>query len=662
MNRLSFQRQSGFTILELVAVLALTGGLIFALAYKTADVAQQRAKQNTAQSLALADQHLREFAAREGRLPCPDSSGTGVENCGVSKGTLPYRTLGLVAVGYQQGEIPIRYGVFRHSTANADLAVRSNHFQPTNADNTTYAFNNLNSLDFCIGLRNAAQQPSNTSYLYQQSQGFALKPMAYMLAAPGQRDADGINGPYDGLNADSGVGFQAPDTPISPTYDDQTQGRGFDELYSLMRCEVTLRSLDLAANAIAFEEEVIAFAESNAETAKEGVMMGIVGTSISTWNLAQAGAALASASTTLGISSGLLAGVTATCPIPPFLGCALIPVYATAVTSASIGVGLSATALGLSAGAVAGQIAATIMYNNIAKKTGVPETPPNPGLDPTVANAAQAEYDQKNAEAGIAAADYQTALAGLSIAKGQTETAKSQLEIEINKLSTTQATALTDRLYGNPRPEDVDPNNPPDPNTIILGAAPALDAWRQAENTASAFSGTTLVDENNNPIDLNADATAAGVKAQVERDKVNDLSNSYYPGQPNNLLNLALDAYLLAYDNESQQRINAENKRLTKENKATEAANAKKKADALNCAVTNRDYDVATGQCTANPPGTASQSQTQDLLCNPANTDSYNAAACTALNSGQQSSGTLVEFHRGAAVIVELLDAKGTVQ
>lgn len=656
MNRPSFKRQSGFTILELVAVLALTGGLIFALAYKTADIAQQRANQNTTQNLALADQHLREFAARVGRLPCPDSNGTGVEDCGVSKGTLPYRTLGLVAIGYQQGDIPIRYGVFR-KPMDADLAVRSNHFQPTNADNTTYAFNNRNSLDFCIGLRNAAQQPVSTSYLYQQSPGFTPKPMAYMLAAPGQRDADGINGPYDGLNADNGAGFQSPDTPISPTYDDQTQGRGFDELSSFMRCEVTLRSLDLAANAIAFEEEVIAFAESNAETAKEGVMMGIVGTSIATWNLAQAGAALASAGTTLGISSGLLATVTATCPIPPFLGCALIPVYATAVASAGVGLGLSGTALGLSAGAVAGQIAATIMYNNIAKKTGVPETPSNPGLDPAVADAALVEYNQKNAEAGVAAAEYQTALANLSIAAGQTTTAKNQLDIEINKLTASQATALREQLYGN-----FVPNTPPYPNPLILGVAPAINAWRQAENTASVFSGTTLVDENNNPIDLNADADAAEITAQTEKNKVQNLSNSYYPGQPNSLLNLALNAYLLAYDNEIQRQIDAENKRLTKENKATEAANAKKKYDALNCAVTNQDYDAATGQCTANPPGTASQNQTRDALCNPANTDSYNATACAALNSGQPSFGTRVEFHRGAAVIVELLDAKGTVQ
>lgn len=634
MNRLSFQRQSGFTILELVAVLALTGGLIFVLAYKTADVAQQRTNQNTTQSLALADQHLREFAARVGRLPCPDSNGTGVEDCSVSKGTLPYRTLGLVAVGYQQGEIPIRYGVFRNSAAKADLAVLSNHFQPTNADGTTYAFNNQNSLDFCIGLRNAALQPVNTAYLYQQSLGFSNIPMAYMLAAPGQRDADGNGSPYDALNGSNAAGFQAPNTPVSSSYDDQTRGRGFEELSNLMRCETTLRSLDLAANAIGFEEEVIAFAESNAETAKEGVFMGIVGTSLGVWNLAQAGAALISANTTAGVSAGLLAGATASCAIPPFAGCVLIPVYTTAVAAAGTGVTLSGIAVGLAGTAVGLQSTSTIMYNNIAKKTGVPEVITTPSIKPELLADALADYNSKKAIADTASAAYASAQGEAIAAGAVTQAAKGNLESRISTLPTSEANRLRERLYGNPRPEDVDPNNPPDKATAIVGAAPAISAWRKAESTAASFAGVTLEDENGNPIDLNASIDTAKTTADDEKALVRAIANDNCPGQPNCLLNQALESYLEAHDNERVKIEIANTKQQAFENAQNDANSAYIKYRAIICANNSQDYDAQTD------------------LCTPASTPTPPLPGV----------GDRVEFFQGMSPMVDVLDGKGTVQ
>src|SRR5690606_33919042 len=113
------------------------------------------------------------------------------------------------------------------------------------------------------------------------------------------------------------------------------------ELYSLMRCEVTMRSLDLAANNIALEEEVIAFAESNQDSADEGVIMNAVGTAISVWGLAQSAAEIVSANEVLAISTGLLAGATAGCAVPPFATCALVPLYAGAVASATTGLNLA---------------------------------------------------------------------------------------------------------------------------------------------------------------------------------------------------------------------------------------------------------------------------------------------------------------------------------
>ena len=657
------RRQRGFTFLELSAALALTTGLIIALSYKTSDIAVQQANLRSTASLALADQHLREFAARMGRLPCPDSDNNGVEDCQASKGTLPYRTLGLAAMGYQQGEIPILYGVYRNATADADLAVLADRFNPTNADDTTYSFNNRNSLDFCIGLRNAAEQTSSTNYLYQQSPDFPPTSMAFMLATSGHRDADGKFGPYDGLNAKNGPGFQSSDTPLSVEYDDNTQGRGANELFNLMRCDVTLRSLDLAANAIALEEEVVAFATSNAETAAEGVKMNAVGTAIAAWGLAQAGAALISANTTLGISSGLLASATVGCAVPPFATCALVPVYTASVASATTGVALSATALGLAAGAVGAQIAATALYSNIAKKTGVPETTPGQGLKPDAANQAYDDYLSKKNEADIALADYQTAQSDFLTAAAETEKSQTSMENKLDQLTSGEA-ELRDQIYGNPRPADIDPENPPAKDDIILGAAPAIDAWRQAESSSQSFGDIDLVDENGDAIDLNASTDKAKTTAEDEQQKALDLADSHCSQTTScnkAALRDALTAYLDAYSNDRRLSATADKKRTTADNKKAEEESAYIGYQAMTCAISNKDYDATTDSCTANAPGTAAQGQSRDALCNPLK-PSYDPNACAALTSGQPATGTLVEFNRGAENIVTVLDAKGTLQ
>lgn len=80
----------GFSLLELLALLALLTGLVSALLYKTLDVSVQVTQQNTETALAAADEQLRQFAAWNGRLPCPDTTGNGIENCsGGAKGTYP---------------------------------------------------------------------------------------------------------------------------------------------------------------------------------------------------------------------------------------------------------------------------------------------------------------------------------------------------------------------------------------------------------------------------------------------------------------------------------------------------------------------------------------------------------------------------------------------
>ncbi|MGB2130704.1 MAG: type II secretion system protein [Marinobacterium sp.] len=708
-NRHTHQR--GFTLLELVALLSMLSGLIFALVYKTTDISIQRAVLATNSSLETADAQLLQFAAWNGRFPCPDNNGDGVEDCssGQTKGTLPYRTLGLSALGYQpgeQGEQVLRYGIYRNPAA--DLAVQKEVFKPTDADLTAYDFGNKNSLDLCQALDTAASLGVNTGNLYMQHPDASQKAVAYVLASPGPRDADGANGPYDGLNGSSTTGFNAPETPVSSNYDDQIRSRGFSEVFRLLHCEVAQRSLDLAANAIALETENIEFAESNQESANEGVVMNAVGTGLALWSLAQAGAALSSAVETLGKASFALGTAVTACAAPPFAGCPLVPVYTTAVSLASTGVTLSQVALGLAGPAVGLQAAATVLYVTIADKTGVPSTAPaGTGVTQAMVDEAWAEHQGYDQTAQQAEAAYSSALTAYNATELTNANATlTTLEDKMNDLDTALADNMTgkntdelrDELYGFPRPEDLDPNNPPDASTVILGARPVIDAWRSAEADAKRMAGVDLVDENGNPIldengdpiDLDANAATAQSTAVDEvneaRTVAEDLVNTLCPQpvtttcQRRDELLAAFDAHMDAYQQERETWYAVEAKKAEAEDARKTADGAYDKWGALNCALSDRDYDPGSNSCTAGAPGSGATSGAQNALCDTSS-DAYDADACADMQDSSNvlcdtssefynqdacaalgSSSGLIEYFTGMDTLVRQLDAKGSVR
>ena len=400
--------QRGFTMLELSFILSAMAGLIVGLAYLTGDIFSKRQGIESDRLLLLADAQVKEFAARNGRLPCPDTDADGVENCTAvtgTKGLLPYRTLGLATQTYVVGETPLRYGVYRAVDSvlakDADLASRKLRFTPTNSDGTGYPEEDplrANSADFCKALANAEQAVFSECYTFVKYPGGARSNVAYAIAFPGTDDRDTDLNHYDLLNAGMGPGFQARNTPISNDYDDVTIHRGFDELYLSLNCEVVLRSLDFVADAVAFEEEVFSLAEDNEDAAFVGTILAGVGTGVAAWGLAQSLAEVAGAAEVLGTSIGLLSTAAATCPIPPWVTCALIPVYSVAVATAGTGVGLAATGAALNGAAVGLQITATIRYADIKARTGLdrPSTPPAATEAQLVA--LNAELDAKESE------------------------------------------------------------------------------------------------------------------------------------------------------------------------------------------------------------------------------------------------------------------------
>ncbi|KQM70126.1 prepilin-type N-terminal cleavage/methylation domain-containing protein [Xylophilus sp. Leaf220] len=129
-GRRGAHRPSGFSLVELSVVLVVLGLLGWAVAGSYDNTGALRDRDRATQSAESLREALRAFALRNGRLPCPDSSGTGWEGdaagvCtpGTEGGWLPYRSLGL--------DVPAdawhaAYGVYRNSAAaggDADLAV-----------------------------------------------------------------------------------------------------------------------------------------------------------------------------------------------------------------------------------------------------------------------------------------------------------------------------------------------------------------------------------------------------------------------------------------------------------------------------------------------------------------------------------------------------------
>ena len=521
------RRPRGFTLLELAVVLATLGALIFAITYATQYVADERLQLAARKSLQLADRQLAQFAALNGRLPCPDIDRDGVEDCGGGdKGFLPYRTLGVAGSGYDAGGIPMRYGVYRRAngteTLDADLAVRADRFNPTNAHPNVptagagiYDLDQEGTLDFCTALINGAAAGASTAHHYVRRTDGSNVNMAFSLALPGSGDRDNVNGPYDGLNGQSGPGFEAPDTQSSSSYDDMTLTRGFGDLLATLRCQVTQYSLDTMANAVAFEEEVRIFAESNADSALQGTIMNAVSTAIAIWQLIQAGIATAAASEVLGISTGLLASATAACAIPPFVACALIPVYAAAVASAGTGLTLSQVALGLAAAAVGLQATSTVMYALVLGRTGADDPPPAPPISQADVNAAQADYNAANllaqqkesaaTTAAATAAQYSPSVS-TSVTAVNRDTIDAVID-QIDGLVPDQAGKLTDVLDG--RYVQIAPGNPPTYLTVEVGALPAVDAYYQAA-VASQLAQTSAdgaqAAYDNNPSQANLDA------------------------------------------------------------------------------------------------------------------------------------------------------------
>ena len=477
----SRQHQGGFTLLQIALVLAMLLSLTFSLIYKSGDSFSKRTALDDTRRLALADMQLQQFVLANGRLPCPSVTANGDESvsgghCSAQKGYLPYKTLGLVDGAYVFGEVPMLYGVYDNPlsvavvdrtgtplvgvTPIAGYYTGSDQvFFPTYDDETNTSTqldptNKRNAFDFCALLnKQMSAAYDNTGLGINRSSPVNA---VYALAIPGMgarsSGSSTFNGQYDDKNRTDTLLFEAPETPVSDHYDDKTLYHGAADLYEHYRCDSIRQSVTLLAHSVSLQKEVADFASSNKDNATQGLFMDEVNVAINVWGLIQAIADVSSASEVLVESSALLATASALCPLPPWITCALIPVYATAEVNAGVGEGLAVTSAVLWGVSVGLSVASTVLYADIKSRINV-----DPVVPAASSSVSKADLDAKQAAYVSAKASAVTAYASLSALGGSTEAqlntaqqAKAAL-VDTNISGGTDPTlnaALHDRLYG----------------------------------------------------------------------------------------------------------------------------------------------------------------------------------------------------------------------
>lgn len=400
------KRQRGFSLWEIAILLGLIALAVvagFALLHSSQ---QKQLESERAALLSATDREIAGFVARTGRLPCPDTTGSGLENCttGVQKGWLPVTTIGLGGAASMRGVTRIRYVVYRGSI---DLAVSADLYNPVKWDGTFYVYNQRSVLDFCNGLVSAAAAASTNTAAFVKGSGTGVTNVAYAIA-DGGIDRDGDGSTFDGVDADMAQpGFESPARSADANYDDRVMARGFAALGEAINCRQATRSVDAIAAAVDVYNEVSSQKQWAYDFAAIMTAVNSVKSTISAVQTGLAIGAMATSVTNIGVISAVLAADIASCVV--LVGCFLIPGDTLALSFAIAASVASGVAIAAAATALALNVTATV-------KTGIVVGKAKAALDPSSTNLADLLPLMQQA-ATNAAADAVTARAKANAAR-----------------------------------------------------------------------------------------------------------------------------------------------------------------------------------------------------------------------------------------------------
>lgn len=252
----------GFTILEMALTLFAVGFLLSAVPQLLNRGNESLASSPGAQPLEGTELALKAFVYQNYRLPCPAVSAvSGTENCGSSKGFVPWKTLGLARPATNNAGYPFAYAIL---TGSNNLGTASAKYTPTYLDSTdsywltpgTLSSSQVNGLDFCVKLRNQAALSVDAALLRvrdwsDRSNLGKANNVAWVLVDPGTTDPafNGDNNPA------TSVAFESPGRAQAADYDDKVVAGTLTQMFSELRCPGLLASVSAAAREADFAND-----------------------------------------------------------------------------------------------------------------------------------------------------------------------------------------------------------------------------------------------------------------------------------------------------------------------------------------------------------------------------------------------------------------------
>lgn len=377
----NIKTQEGFSLWELSIVMLIMIGLFVALVNIMPMILKRDHVEFDHSIVVKVDEQLLGFIATFSRLPCPDSNNDGIEDCGSSSGTIPYKTIGLNEDYAGVGSIPLVYAVFTNTVASANLTELNNLFNPTDSHGTVTEFTmpeNKNGLDFCSALTNAKASTFSSSFAHIVLPNGTLTAVPYVIVTAGLGNADGTGTNFDGRNDNTTMDFEPPNKVHNTDYDDTVFSKNFDELAITLNCDTAQNSLNLLADAKATHTENV----TQQASIKDGAELAIVITVMQT-ALGVANTAMAVYNLVLAVIEVVAAGVNlvaaiAACIASLGTACGLVAKAIAALVLGVLGVVAAGVSVAANIAALVLQVVAVVKIIDVANRAGSVVAVPDP--------------------------------------------------------------------------------------------------------------------------------------------------------------------------------------------------------------------------------------------------------------------------------------------